>query len=288
MPYGVKRGVKAPGEYGIGDITGLAFAGAAGIVAALVTDYQQKGEASALYTLNHWAVELASLVGFGHVPLWTVVVSMIAIGAGSIFYFQPITRQGAFAQGFGLLAVIMTATPSDLAGALVQANGNLAPLQPIEASYSGKPQIIPASYSSPTYSNPAQATLTAVQASRAARYTVELRVTFPDGISNDIDTLIRRGRLRGRLHNEQSGETFNLFLNAGNDVKVVDKTLIIRAGVPARAENATLWVRIECDQYSIEEQSAVATLGEPLIWPVTMVKSSTPLFLQRLGKSYWF
>ncbi|MGE4035436.1 MAG: hypothetical protein AB7F91_14725, partial [Parvularculaceae bacterium] len=105
MAYGAKRGIKSPGEFGIMDIAGMGLAGAAGIVAALVTDYQQKGEASSLYTINQWAATLGEILGLGQVPLWMVVLGLIAAGGLSIFYFQPITRQGAFAQGFGLLAV---------------------------------------------------------------------------------------------------------------------------------------------------------------------------------------
>ena len=103
MPYGVKRGVKAPGNFTFTDMVGLALSGSAGIIAALVTDYQQSGETSALYTINQWVVQLGSILGFADIPLWMVVIGMTAVGAGSVFYFQPITKQGAFAQGFGLL-----------------------------------------------------------------------------------------------------------------------------------------------------------------------------------------
>jgi hypothetical protein len=118
MPYGLKRGIKAPGEFGFSDMFGLALASGAGIIAALVTDYNQKGGASAIYTLNEWAVSLGSMFGFTQIPLWSVIAVLLIVGAGSIFYFQPLTRQGAFAQGFGLLAVMMTAIPADLAKTL--------------------------------------------------------------------------------------------------------------------------------------------------------------------------
>ncbi|MEO0613830.1 MAG: hypothetical protein AAFY83_11005, partial [Pseudomonadota bacterium] len=95
MPYGLKRGLKTPGEFAMGDIMGLALSGAAGIVAALITDYQQQAEASALYTLNHWSVSLGSLIGYTEIPLWWVIAGLVSVGASSIFYFQPITRQGA-------------------------------------------------------------------------------------------------------------------------------------------------------------------------------------------------
>ncbi|MFN0023067.1 MAG: hypothetical protein ACKVS5_04135 [Parvularculaceae bacterium] len=299
MSYGMKRGIKAPGEFGISDIFGLGLAGSAGIVAALVTDYQQKGESSALYTINQWAVSIATILGFGHVPLWTVVAGMIAVGAGSVFYFQPITRQGAFAQGFGLLAVLMTAVPADLAGGLESTGGNLPDLETValerEASLADPvlgERIMSANF---TESRPAEANarVTEVQAigvqdRQAAKYVVELRVVFPNGIPDDVDQMIRNGSMRGRLHNEDTGETFNLFRNAGGNFMVRSNSLIIRAGVPARSATAKLWVRIECDGYTIEEKSEQASLSDPLNWTIDMRASSTPLFIQRLNRSYWF
>ncbi|MFN3960092.1 MAG: hypothetical protein ACK4NP_09290 [Parvularculaceae bacterium] len=286
--YGMKRGIKAPGEFGIADMAGFGLASAAGIVAALVTDYQQKGEASALYTINRWVVVVGDILGFGQVPLWVVVVGLIGLGAGSTLYFQPITRQGAFAQGFGLLAVLMTAVPADLASGLRSTGaGTLQDLEPVafarEAMRSDG--IMSATF---TEAAPAEAPVIRVQDQQAARYVVELRVVFANGVPSDIDQMIRRGTLRGRLHNADTGETFNLFRNAGGNLMMRGDSLIIRAGVPARSATGTLWVRIECEGYAIEEASETASLKEPLNWTVEMRPSSTPLFIQRLNKSYWF
>ncbi|MHA7873118.1 MAG: hypothetical protein ACX939_12270, partial [Hyphococcus sp.] len=208
MPYGVKRGFKAPGEFGTGDILGLALSGAAGIIAALVTDFQAQGESSALYTINKWVVEIGGVLGFNDIPLWMVVAGLTAIGAGSIFYFQPITRQGAFAQGFGLLAVLMTATPPNLAGGLSAFTDSLAPIESLEpareVSLGGR--IINAAYT------PSEARVYQVQnRSEAAKYDLHLRVEFPAGIPTDVAEMIRRGTIRGRLHNEEMGATWNLF-----------------------------------------------------------------------------
>jgi len=435
MPYGVKRGLKTPGEYGFSDLAGLGLAGAAGIVAALITDYQQSAEASALYTLNRWAVSGGELLGYSSIPLWAVILGLIGIGAGSIFYFQPITRQGAFAQGFGLLAVVMTAIPSDLAGGLedILDDGNLpglrAPIGPsasvidnntivftqlsneisnsidsnnlalttvsernknvitgkvinitpeiqalgrsegltpisqlvideaqnnqksiqlinddgksvkleqasfdvsadtgfnnnanenLSARISGskkatrdfvwkiKSSLVSDSRnarSSLTTSDPVTnrvhlGTVAATTQSTAsnllqnddgvAQYNVRLMLTFEDGLPDDVTTLIRRGQLRGRLHNEQTGQTYNLFRNAGGVLRQDGNVLIIDAGVPARSTEARLWVRIECTKHKIEVQSAQATLGAILDWPIVIKTSSTPMFLQRLNRVYWF
>jgi hypothetical protein len=298
MAYGSKRGIKTPGEYTTSDFFGLASAGAAGILAALVTDYRQKGESSSLYTINQWVVSLGEIFGVTQVPLWSVVAGLVAIGAGSIFYFQPITRQGAFAQGFGLLAVMMTAVPADLAAGLQSTGPALQELEPVSieaAIHDPQPAdgIVAASFQ-PAAPQQAQPQVTRVaQASEmqnrgGARYVVELNIEFPNGAPADIDDMIRRGTLRGRLHNEETGSTYNLFRTAGGDVMVRGNSVVIRAGVPARSKTGRLWVRIECDGYAIEEQSAEANLDTALVWTVNMQPSSTPLFLQRLGKTYWF
>ncbi len=290
--YGVKRGNKAPGEFGISDMAGFGLASAAGIVAALVTDYQQKGEASALYTINRWVVTGGEILGFGQVPLWVVVVGLIGIGAGSTFYFQPITRQGAFAQGFGLLAVLMTAVPADLASGLRSTGAALPDLEPVVLEREARVEdgIMTANFAPATSAAAASdnARVIEIQDRQAARYVVELRVEFPNGAPDDIDQMIKKGTLRGRLHNSDTGETFNLFRNAGGNLMMRGDTLIIRAGVPARSATAKLWVRIECEGYSIEEVSNDASLDDALNWPITMRPSTTPLFIQRLGKSYWF
>lgn len=284
MAYGAKRGIKSPGEYGLMDIAGLGLAGAAGIVAALVTDYQQKGEASSLYTVNQWVAAVGDILGFGNIPLWMVVLGLIAAGAGSIFYFQPITRQGAFAQGFGLLAVLMTAVPADLAGGLEPTGAILPDLEPVALNREATlgEGIVAAAFQAE------EARVIEVQERQAARYVVEINVEFQGGVPDDIDAMIRRGALRGRLHNADTGETYNLFRTAGGNLIVRGDSLVIRAGVPARSTEATLWVRIECEGFAIEEQSAKATLDSPLNWRVNMRQSNTPLFLQRLQKSYWF
>jgi hypothetical protein len=284
MAYGAKRGIKSPGEYGLMDIAGLGLAGAAGIVAALVTDYQQKGEASSLYTVNQWVAAVGDILGFGNIPLWMVVLGLIAAGAGSIFYFQPITRQGAFAQGFGLLAVLMTAVPADLAGGLEPTGAILPDLEPVAMNREATlgEGIVTAAFQAE------EARVIEVQERQAARYVVEIYVEFQGGVPDDLDAMIRRGALRGRLHNADTGETYNLFRTAGGNLIVRGDSLVIRAGVPARSTEATLWVRIECEGFSIEEQSAKATLDSPLNWSVNMRQSNTPLFLQRLQKSYWF
>lgn len=290
MPYGVRRGIKAPGAYTLGDLMGLGVASAVGILAALATDYSQKGETSALYKINEWVVAVGRNFGLGDVPLWGVAAGLIGLGALSIFYFQPLTRIGAFARGFGLLAAAMTATPTDLVGGIESATHLLPPLQP--AVFLEEPGLNPETTMNAASRAPfsgGEARVFAVQDVRpGASYVVNLTIRFPNGAPRNVADLVRRDQLRGRLHNEGTKETFNLFQTAGGSIETMGDAIVIRAGVPAKARNATLWVRIEAEGYAIEVQSAEAGLDKPLDWTIVMRPSKTPLALQRLGKSYWF
>ncbi len=289
MPYGVKRGVKAPGEFSTVDIFGLALAGSAGILAAIVTDYQQKGEGAAILTINQWVASASRAFSLGDVPLWAVAAGLIVAGAASVLYFQPITRQGAFAQGFGLLAVLMTAVPSSLGGILTRGGGGeLQGLEPVALNGRAlEAKVYNATAVTQEVAQGEEARVYTVQDTRAAaKYEVALSINFAKGLPRDVDSMIRLGQIRGRLYNADTQTTYNLF--RGGAMERTANAMVFKVGVPARSDSATLWVRIEVEGYTIEEQSAVAKLDEPLNWQVTMQPSNVPLFLQRLGKSYWF
>ncbi|MEM9169490.1 MAG: hypothetical protein AAGC56_07520 [Pseudomonadota bacterium] len=306
MPYGTKRGIRTPGQFGVGDYLGLALAGATGIVAALITDYNSKGEASAIYTINQWAVAGGRLLGIEAIPLYAVVLGMIAIGAGSIFYFQPITRQGAFAQGFGLLAVMMTAVPSDLAGGLEAISADLvqrefSSAEPREnklrrdvafddSSFATREARVAASVQHASFTpDPAAAEeprLVLAQAS--STYNVSIRITFEGGLPPNVRSMTGSGALRGRLHNPDTQKTYNLFKSAGGRITVRGDAILIRAGISATQPSTTLWARVEAEGYAIEQVSKAARVGTTTNWTIAMKKSTTPLFVQRLGKSYWF
>ncbi|MEX0644583.1 MAG: hypothetical protein WD076_04690 [Parvularculaceae bacterium] len=289
MPYGVKRGVKSPGEFSTVDIFGLALAGSAGILAAIVTDYQQKGEGAAILTINQWVVSAARAFSLGDVPLWAVAIGMVVAGAAAVFYFQPITRQGAFAQGFGLLAVLMTAIPSNLGGMLVSSGvDELQGLEPIAMNgQTLEAKVYNATSVTHALAEGEEARVYKVQDTRgAAQYDVNLSINFANGVPRNIDGMIQQGSVRGRLHNADTKATYNLF--RGGSMTRTANSINFSVGVPARSESATLWVRIEVEGYAIEEQSAIVKLGETSDWPINMQPSNMPLFIQRLGKSYWF
>lgn len=297
MSYGQRRPYK-DGGFGFGDFFGLGVAGSTGIVAALFADYQQKGEASALYVLNRWVIQATSMLGLPAAPLWMVVLALIVIGGISIFYFQPVTRQGAFTQGFALLATVMTLSPTDLAGGLAP---NL---------YQKLPAVDPALFEQPaeqpgrdamlgrdngllhnavyTPGAAAYAPAQYVRVAQAAQFNVRLQIDFPNGLKEDLQSMIRKGTVRGRLYNADSGGRFNLFSTAGAQVSMQGNQLIILCGVPAKANTATLWVRVEADGYEIQTTSISAKIDNPVNWQISMAPSDTPLIVQRLNKPYRF
>lgn len=271
MAYGDRRSIRNPGEFRAGDIAGLAAASGFGLVGALSADYFLKGQASAFVTLSELAVAVGRAAGLGDLPLWSVALALVLIGAVSVLLFQPVTRLGAFARGFGLLAAIMAATPTDIPSGLasIDRHADSAPSE-LAGSAASKPGSSAASVDA------------------AEQFVVLVRIVFPGGAPQNFEELARTGRLRGRLHNEATGATFDLFRTAGASLSGDGAAIEIRAGVPTDTERANLWVRIEAEGYGIELQSAEASLARPLEWTIELRKSSVPLNLQRFGKSIWF
>lgn len=124
MSYGERKGARAvPGDYSMVDKIGFGFAAALGIAVATFFDMTQASEASAVFVVNKWLANFTTMLGLGSIPLYGVLLILMAVGAASILYFQPVTFRGAFAQGFGALAAIMTIAPSDLGQPLPSTDG---------------------------------------------------------------------------------------------------------------------------------------------------------------------
>ena len=276
MPYGSKKGLKAPGGFGVAGFPGLSLAALGGAFGVLVIDLQQKGEASSLFTMNKWVATFGEFAGFGHAPLWLAAFIVVIFGTGSIFYFQPATRKGAFALGLGLSAVILTAIPAELGEGLSGLG---------EEALGTDQQIARVMHGSYM---PVSMTSTDASPTDDEYYNVQLKIEVPNVLPEHIGEAIRRGGLRGRLHNESTGRTYNLFRNAGGRVRYDDKLILIQAAVPANEVEARLWVRIELNGYVIEEQSADARVSTPLEWDMTLRPTSVPMMIRRFGRSFWF
>ncbi|MEL7028698.1 MAG: hypothetical protein AAGL49_05670 [Pseudomonadota bacterium] len=270
MAYAAKKGFQS-GELGVTDFFGFAVSSALGVLAAVATDFFQKGDSSAIFSLN---VFLNETLGQS-MPLWWVMLALVVIGAGAVFIFEPTTRSGAFSMGVGLLAAMMTALPVNNPGGISSASF-LSPVEHTPSMTGGS--VIQASY------------LTQVQGAQGVQLT--MTIDFPDGLPEDLNSSIRKGQLRGRLHDQVSGQTWSLFRTAGGSLSRSGDRLIIRTAVPASGAGdlaAQLHVRIECSGYEILQAKRDVRRGERMVsWNVAMKTSSQPLFLQRLRTPYSF
>ena len=301
MAYGELRGRKAPGEFVFSDYFGFAAAGSVGIIAAILVDLQQSADASALFVMNKWISNFSTLLGFGELPLYIVILILMAIGAISIVYFQPVTMQSAFIQGFSVLAALMTIAPADLGGAL-EAPMDMEELPP-PAEASLKPQARMAAYMGEigglsvqqgiqpaVYQQPARIEKVALQpdSARSNGYNLTIVINFPDGLREDVSNMVRRGTLRGRIYNSATEKSYNMFRSSGADANMSGNKLTIRTSLDGTDPTTKVYARVEAAGYTITIEEFEARLGRNAAWQIDMTPSNTPLFLQRLGKSYWF
>ncbi|MGV6800520.1 MAG: hypothetical protein ACWA5L_01200 [bacterium] len=307
MAYGERKGIKMPGEFRLADYFGFSIAGSLGIVTAMLVDMRQSADASALFVINKWVSELGGIFGFGELPLYAVVLLMMVIGAASVLYFQPVSMQGAFAQGFGVLAALMTIAPSDFGAPLD------APIDDLDILPAPTAQIHPQAGAQLTafvgmsnglqigeyidygvyHPNEARIETIASVAQRPAQansnaYDLTIQINFPEGLKADFESLVRNGNLRGRLHNKSTGKTYNLFRNGGAYVTPDGNSITIRTSLPGKEDSTDLYARVEAAGYAITIEQFEAKKGRNPTWQINMTPSNTPLFVQRFGKSYWF
>ncbi|MEM0930534.1 MAG: hypothetical protein AAGI89_14695 [Pseudomonadota bacterium] len=268
MAYGDNRRVSVDRNFGIFSISALGFAAALGIGAAVIVDLLQQREASALFVINRWILDLTSLLRVSDVPLYGVMLILMAIGGSSVMFLQPVTFRGAFGQGFGLLAALVTIAPSDLGSPL--AGPDTVMFEPSSATL-----------------EPASLSAAAVQR-HEDHYDLRIQVVFPDGLQDDVYTMIRRNRLAGRIYDTTSGVSYNLFRNSGAQLDYEDGVLRIEAQIRGSADRTQLKARIEADGYRIEEGSFTAREGANPVWTIRMKPTNQPLFVLRLRHSYSF
>jgi hypothetical protein len=276
MSYGDNKRNQMDKAFGPLSVLGFGTASALGIATAVVVDLLQAREASALYLMNRWLLEVTGMLGIEALPLSAVMGLLMAIGAGSIFVTEPISMRGAYAQGFGALAVLMTMAPSDL-GAPLQAPDYGPSMQ---GGPSLREQFEPASLNRPRR--------TEVAAQTAGTYDLRIQVEFPDGLPAGLPEMLKRKKLVGKLYDKASGVKYDLFRNSGAEMDYDDGTLRIVTSIDAAAPKTELWILIEAEGYRITEERFLASAGPNPIWNVQMQTSRQPLIVQRLRHAYRF
>lgn len=286
MKYGERNGRKAVGEFSLLDKIGLALASAAGIIVATFVDLTQSDETSALFIFNKWLTDFTETIGVGALPLYGVILLLMVIGAASVLYLQPVTFRGAFVQGFGVLAALMTVAPKDMGDPLPGMDQDLPVLELEQPADAG---VIESDISfRPAEARGSFMPVAAAAMAQSNGYNIRIKIVFPDGLDQDIQTMIRRGTLRGRLHNESTGATYNLFRNSGANLVLRDDTIMLETRLPGSAPTASLVARVEADGYRIIEDRFSAKRGANEMWEIRMVPGATPLMIQRLTRPYRF
>ncbi len=283
MAYGDKRGMKDPGEYGIGDYFLMGSSGAIGILAATLADLNQRGEASALFQIS---IFITRLIGIEFMPFYVILLALMSLGALSIFFFQPLSMREAFLQGFGVLAGLMTILPANYVNAAPPVMPDATDIE--EQAQAKINSDIGQIRDAQTVSQSTVQQVTYQQSSEMIGYNLVLRVEFPEGLREDLSRMIARGTLRGRLYNEATDTSYDLFRNGGADAYFNNDTLTIRTTIPGLTDEAKLWTRIEASGYAIALESFDARLGGNSAWNISMTPSNTPIFIQRLTNPYWF
>lgn len=279
MSYGDGKRASADKDFGPVNVMGFGLSSALGIAAAVIVDLVQQREASALYVINRWVIDVTSLLGVQAVPLYGVMLLLMSIGAISVMFTQPVTLRGAFAQGFGALAVLVTAAPADLG----------APLEaPAQETRSPEMMNFDDAFAEPARIGNAQLVPVSMQQRQGQHYQLRIKVEFPNGLSQDIEEMIRRNRLVGKLWNPETGKRYNIFRNSGAEIDYQDGVLRIITKVEAADAESELWILMEAEGYRITEERFIAKTGPNPIWSVDMQPSNTPLLVQRLRHSYRF
>jgi hypothetical protein len=268
-------------DIGVFSRAGLGGVAALGIGSAILVDLTQQREASALYVLNRWILEVTSLLGLDSIPLYGVMLILMAIGGGTVLFFQPVTMRGAFAQGFGALAALVTLAPSDLGTPLQAPAESMTPRSNLDAAF-GPARL----GGEDAFLLPISAA--ASQQAAGQNYQLRIQIEFPQGLRTDVDTMIGRNQLAGKLYNPETGIRYNLFRNSGAEMDYSGGVLRIVTQVKAADAEADLQLLVEADGYEIHEDSFTVRRGANPIWQVTMEESRQPLFLQRLRHSYRF
>jgi hypothetical protein len=271
MAYADNKRNAASKDFGPLAVAGLALASALGIGSAVVVEMLQAQDTSSLYMVNRLLLQVTSLFGIEALPLSTVMLLLMGIGAASIVVTEPTTLRGAYAQGFTVLAALVTVTPPDWG---VPAGGPAeGPSMRMEQSV--RERFEPAS-------------LNSAAAQQAEDYQLRIQIEFPEGLSGSISEMLRRKKLVGKLYNPETGVRYDLFRNSGAEMDFTDGTLRLITSVGAASDQGELWILVEAEGYKITEERFLARSGANPIWNVSMQPSRRPLVVQRLTHPYRF
>jgi|GEM_PF-1184013 len=301
---------------GILNLVAMLIAGAAGVGSALVADFVQKGDASAIIVMNSFLNQSLNL----NLPLGYLALLLLGAGAMSVFVFEPATKRAAYYTGASILAVLMTTMPvDDLNKALplfedILNPGDANTLSPEPANPDGAAFLHQDSFSNQGYSISGSPCLEIKENNMsliAATYEeapatnigcttghtsgqAKAKPIAVKGINVTVVIALPKGtmpKIAALLHDEISGQTWSLSRGMASKTKtgyVVRYALTIPANKARAGQLANLHVRCEADGFAIAHVHKKVTTNGPVVMTVTLKKSSTPLWLQKLNTPYHF
>ena len=284
------------------------IAGSIGILAALVIDYIQKGDNSALLFATK-LVNTAALSRFHMeaVPPWIYLVIVLIAGFAMVYIFEPTNKRNAFYAGAGVLGFLATFSPIAQQTLQIPNAAELPSLDSLLQATQAAPDGTPlpaaepaASTPAPTAPSPAPAggkgfgdvgTSMQPQAfngkpgemvvAQAATVPVNIVVILPSGASGTVP------EVRVTLHEDATGRTQS-FGGSGRVAKMGAQVAVLyQTNVFAGNGNVTVRVRVEAEGYAITEKTFTITPGTRTARiDVPLTASSTPLGVQRLNYPY--
>ncbi len=285
------------------NLVAMLIAGAAGVASALVADFVQKGDASAIIVMNSFVNQSLSL----NLPLGYLALIMLGAGAVSVFVFEPATKRAAYYTGASILAVLMTTMPvDDLEKALPLFEEILMPQEPDDAAYLGTDnQAMAHEITGAPCFDVKSGGLPLIKAAYAPAVNIacsndralgqaEVTPIAADDLNVTVAISLPKGampKIAARLHDDVSCATWRL---TGGRASRTGSGYIVRykLSIPAPQARtgmlADLHVRVEADGFKIAHEHAKVTRRGPVILTVGMAKSDTPLWLQKLSTPYRF
>ncbi|MCP5433329.1 MAG: hypothetical protein H6923_08685 [Alphaproteobacteria bacterium] len=276
---------------GAGQTVSLSLAGAIGVAAAIVADFVQKGDASAVnqvqtYLWNYFGLEI---------PHLAIAGLLILAGSAAVFVNEPTTKRAAFTTGASVLAILMTLMPvserptlaSDPTVVGIPASTSQPEATPAPESHGAvnslRGDVQPTSFE---MRSPSVETRPLVRV-QTATVPCEIVITLPGAQLTAINT----SEISVVLHDDISRATFRLASPVRATGTSNEVTLVYAARMPVGGSKRTatgvlvadLQVRVEAPNYKIAFASAqVSDLTVTTRMELTLVPSSTPLQLQRL------
>jgi hypothetical protein len=265
-----------------------ALAGTLGILVALLVDYIQKGDNSALL-FGTRLINTAALANFQiqSVPPFVYALALMAAGFALVYIFEPSNKRNAFYAGAGVLGVLATMAP------VAQQAAQYTPIdpslmqelqstpQPTQGSWNFAPggHVMHAAFQRPA---PLGSNTLRV-ADGDMRILVIIR--FPSDQGTNLP------RVSAWLHDGITNK--KIALTSGQVGQMPGgPILVFRTGIatgpPLGNTAAKLAVRVEAPGYQIASQNKIVRTGarQPVRINVALRRSNVPLAVQRLRYPY--